>query len=269
MLERLFAARVSWWMLLIIAGCLLLASELGYRLGRRHREDSIEAKKSQTSTLVVALLGLLALLMAFSFSIVESRFGARKALVLEEANAIGTTYLRAQMLPAPHGERIQGLLQRYVNLRIAPRTPAEVQRAIEQSEALHRELWAEATAVAIASPRSEIASIFIQSLNQMIDLHESRVTVGLYQRLPMPILATVVLVSILAIGVLGFSSGLARWRSLLPTVALMVSIFSVLLLIVELDRPMGGLFHIHQNAMEDLEETLSSDRPGAVAPPAR
>src|SRR5690606_38751307 len=101
----------AWGILLILVALLLLADELGFRLGRRHATDS-QDRCSRVAVFVAALLALLGLLLAFSFSIVEARFSARKALVIDEANAIGTTYLRAKLLPAPHGERIQRTLRR-------------------------------------------------------------------------------------------------------------------------------------------------------------
>src|SRR4051794_14041477 len=94
----LFLDTLEWWALLPMAvAALLLVSELGYRLGLRESSASLASRKEQTGILGGALLALLGLLLAFSFGIVEARFAERKALVLEDANAIGTTYLRAEM----------------------------------------------------------------------------------------------------------------------------------------------------------------------------
>jgi len=257
--QDLLDVRQSWGPLILLAIALLIIGELGYWGGRWQRGDSLEAKKAQTSVHVGALLALLGLMLAFSFSIVEARFSALKALALEEANAIGTCYLRAEMLPAPYGRRIQDLLRDYVKVRIGHDTPARLQRAIEQSEAFHSRLWAQATAVAKANPESEIAGIFVQSLNPVLDLHEARVTVELHQRLPRAILVMLYVVAGLAFGVLGYSAGLGRVRALLPTVALALAITAVLSLIVDLDNPNGHLFRVNEAAMQDLQETMSRD----------
>src|SRR5690606_20086363 len=114
------------------------------------------------------------------------RFVERRQLVLEEANAIGTTYLRASFLPPPHRDEVQTLLRQYVELRRAA-TPEELPMALERSQTLHRALWAEAIASSEQKP-DPITALFVQSLNQMLDLHESRVTVALHQRMPKAIL---------------------------------------------------------------------------------
>ena len=155
MLDLLFG--LPWWSAIVATGAvLLLAVELGFRLagfpsvGAPH-----ERMAAQVSVLVGAILALLGLLLAFSFTIVEARFSARKALVLDEANAIGTTYLRAKLLPEPHAGQIRRQLRQYVELRLSPKTPSELEDAIQRSERLHAQLWGEAEAVAagILAPR--------------------------------------------------------------------------------------------------------------------
>ena len=250
-------APASGWELLVTVASLLIAIEIGYRLGRRRRDATLEARKSQADLLVLTLLGLLSLLLAFSFSMVATRFDQRKALVLDDANAIRTTYLRATPLPAPHGARLQGLLRTYIEVRVRATTPAELEAAIVRSGSMHNELWAEATAVAHANPGSEIVALFLDSLNRLIDLHEARVTVALFQRLPPAILWMLLVVSALAIGMAGFRSGLDRTRSVIPMCALVATVVAVLALIVELDRPASRMFEISQHAMQDVRKAMA------------
>lgn len=251
------APLLTWWQLLLIALGLLAIGELGFLLGRRHRGENVGEKKSQAGVHVAALLGLLGLMLAFCFGIVESRYSERKALVLEEANSIGTTYLRAQMLPSPQGERIQALLRDYVERRIGYHTPEELQEAIAASSELQTQIWAEATEVADAHPQSMIVAIFVQSLNETFDLQESRVTVALHQRLPLSVLVVLYTIAALSIGVLGLVAGLGRTRSVLPTIALVVAITAVITLIVSLDSPGSHMFRVSQSAMQDLWQTMS------------
>lgn len=263
---QLIEHALPWWAFLLVAvAVLLVATEIGFRIGRRSAGAATEGRQGQAGVLIGALLALLGLLLAFSFSIVESRFAARKSLVLEEANAIGTAYLRAQTVPDPQGPRLEELLREYVQTRTQIRTSAELERALRASEVLHRGLWKEATETAKAHPDSEVVALFLASLNEVIDLHESRVTVALYQRLPRPILWTLYVVSILSMGLLGYGAGIGRWRSPFATVALTISVASVIVLIVELDRPGGRLFRVNQHALEDLRETVAQDDAGVVA----
>ena len=96
----------------------LLGDELGFRLGRRKRPTVDEDARSQIITIQGAMLGLLALLLGFTFSMAMSRFEVRKQQVLEESNAIGTTYLRAQLMPEPPRKEVSNLLRRYVEVRL-------------------------------------------------------------------------------------------------------------------------------------------------------
>lgn len=259
MAPAVLAPLLTWWQLLVIAVLLLGVSELGFLLGRRHRSSKVGEKKSQAGVHVAALLGLLGLMLAFCFGVVESRFSERKALVLKEANSIGTTYLRAKMLPEPHDARVRSLLRSYVELRIGHQTPEALEQAIRGSTELQRLLWNEATEVATANPGSLPVSNFVLSLNDTIDLQESRVTVALHQRLPGTIVLTLYTIAALAIGVLGFVAGLGRTRSIVPTIALVVAISAVVSLIIDLDNPGSRLIRVNQSAMMDLRESMSQD----------
>lgn len=252
---------LPWWGTVIAALVVfMLAVEGGFRLGTSGWAGPSDASMTgQVSVLVGAVLALLGLLLAFSFSIVDSRFSARKALVLAEANAIGTSYLRAKIVPEPHATQLQSLLRQYVDARVAPRTPDELNKAIEHSGEIHRALWREAIALGRADPRSQMLALFVSSLNDVIDLHTSRVTVALYQRFPRPIFNMLVVVSFLAMMVLGYAAGVCRRRAPMPTAAVILAISSVFVLLNALDAPGSGLFLVNQGAMEDLQRMMASD----------
>lgn len=270
--------RVDWWPLLLVTfGAFWLITEIGYRFGRRMAtraqtggtdsdgdEPEAKRKSTQVSLLVAALLGLLGLLLAFSFSIVESRFSARKELVLEEANAIGTAYLRAGTLPAPHDEAMRALLERYVDLR-APRdgsgiTPEELPGLIAASETLHASMWTRAQRVARTHPESEAAALVLESLNDVIDLHQARVTTAVYFRLPLPILLTLYAVALFGTALMGYSVGLGRSRVPVATTVTVLVISGVLSLVVELDRPHQRIVHVDQRALTDVRQTIEDMR---------
>lgn len=236
---------------------LFVAYEVCYRIGRARREEIREAKKSQTEVAVAALLALLGLLLAFSFGIGSDRFDKRKSLVLEEANAIATAYLRAELVPAPYDQRIQGLLRQYVQTRVGWHTPEELEAAIRRSSAIHGELWSNAVAVAHETPSSPITALFIDSLNRMIDLQEARVTVGLYQRIPPAVLATLYIVALLSLGMVGVRAGLDRSRGLAPATILIASVMCVMTLIASLDDPRSRLFHVSNHAMRDADHMMT------------
>jgi hypothetical protein len=110
---------LGWPHILLMAAGLVVAYEVGYRIARPRRQETREVDKSQADVAVAALLALLGLLLAFSFQLGAERFDKRKSLVLEESNAITTTYLRATLVRAPYDHRIQQLLREYVEALLA------------------------------------------------------------------------------------------------------------------------------------------------------
>jgi hypothetical protein len=174
-------------------------------------------------------------------------------------------YLRATLVRAPYDHRIQELLREYVATRANVTSADELVRVLKESERLHGELWAVATAIAHEAPDSPIAALFIASLNNMIDLHEARVTVGLYHRIPPAIFAGLYLVALLAIGMVGIRSGLDRVRGLIPATILIASILCVMGLIASLDQPTSRLFQVSKQAIEDTQRVLARSPSGAAA----
>ena len=206
--------------------------------------------------IVAAGLGLLAFLLAFTFGMAASRFDTRRGLVLDEANAIGTTYLRAALLPEPHRTEIRTLLRDYVDLRLEAVQPGMTVPARERSEELQSRLWAQAVVVAEKQP-TPITGLFIQSLNEVIDLHAKRVTMGLRNRIPLTIWVALYSTAILAMAGVGYYSGLSSTTRSLATLALAIAFSGILCLIADLDRPQEGLLKVSQQAMVDLRKSLT------------
>jgi len=258
-MREFLEAGIGGWVALATVAALLIIYELGDVLGRRRHNGAREARKAQADLLVPSLLGLLSLLLAFSLNIVQNRFDRRKALLLDDANAIGTTYLRAKTLPPPYDREIEALLHEYISFRVEARDPEALQVALVRSGKIHTQLWTQATAVARANPDSVVVGRFLESLNYMIDLHTARVTVGLYQRMPRAILWMLFFVSALAVGMAGFRAGLDRSRAVIPIALLVLAITAVLAMIVDLDRPGSRMFPISQGAMEDVRQSMMQD----------
>jgi hypothetical protein len=251
---------LPWWgSFLALAVTLLAIVELGFRLaGVGASKPSGGDVAGQASVVLGGILAMLGLLLAFSFGIVEARYAARKALVLDEANAIGTTYLRAGLLPEQQAASVRRLLREYVQLRIRPSTPSAIARAIERSAQIHTDLWREAEDVGKANAESEVVGLFVSSLNEMIDLHTSRVSISLHQRLPSAIFNVLFGVATIAMLVLGYAAGLAKGRAPLPVAALILSLSSVFVLIYQMDSPTAPMFRISQWALEDVQRTMQT-----------
>jgi len=232
---------------------ILFASEIGRRIGVRRAARGGD----HIATLESAILSLLALMIGFTFAMALSRFEGRRDAVLNEANAIGTTALRARLLPAPHNAQALKLLREYVQIRldITRRVPsaAELNDAIARSNAVQEALWGQALAAARMVP----TGIFIQTLNEMIDNQEKRLTAG-RNRVPNIVLLALYGIAIVAGAFTGYGSGLEARRSRLPVYLTGILVSSVILLIQDLDRPNTGFITVSQQPMLDAAAGIAA-----------
>jgi hypothetical protein len=246
---------------LLIAAILLATFEVGYRVGRWRQERTPDEKDGPTNMLVGSLLALMAFLLAVTMGMASDRFDTRRGLVLEEANAIGTTYLRAGYLPQPYAADSQELLRQYVPLRINAPDRKQLAANFERSTEIQAELWAMAEELARDTPDSVVLGLYIDSLNQTIDLHATRATAIIYARVPETVLILLIIGAALTLGMVGYSAGLTRRRSLPGAVVLVVVLAAVLTLVVDLDRPREGFLQVSQQPLLDLQEQIGSPSP--------
>ena len=234
----------------------LVFNELGFRIGTFRHERGRKEQVAPVGGMAGATLGLLAFTLAFTFGMAASRHDARKQLVLDEANAVNTTYLRAEMLPQPYRGEIQIMLREYVDVRLQGTAhPEKLGAAIARSEELQRLLWKQTVAVSEKHP-SPINGIFITSLNLVIDLHAKRVTASLRNRIPGTIWVALYLVAFLAMMAMGYHTGLSGSQRSIATVFQALAFSAVLILIADLDRPQEGLLKVGQEAMVEVQTTM-------------
>jgi hypothetical protein len=233
-----------------------LAMEVGYRLGRWRHSRAPDEREQPVGAMVGSILGLLALVLGFTFSLAASRFDARRQVVLEEANAIGTTYLRARLLPTPESEEIAKLLREYVDVRLRAVQQGQLVDMISRSEQLHELLWTQAKAVADDDSHSIITGTFIQSLNEVIDLHAKRMLVGLRSRIPLVIWVALLSLAFLGMLAVGYQAALSTTRRSPAMFVLILAFATVLFLIADLDRAQEGLLRVSQQALIDLQHTM-------------
>lgn len=235
---------------------ILLANEGGYRAGRHRNAKNDDGSKTQTNAIQGAMLGLLALLLGFTFTMSLQRFDARSQAVMEEANAIGTAWLRTGLLPETHAGDARELLEEYVDLRLRAAAidvtrAEERQAAAREANRLHGELWDVALRASEEDPRPVTSGLFIQSLNELIDVYGAR-NAALRKHVPEIVLLSLFAVFIIGGSVLGYAGGLAGARPLVATVAMSVLIVLVIFIIIDLDRPRRGLIQVNQDSMLDL-----------------
>jgi hypothetical protein len=221
-----------WGLFVAILAVLLLSVECGYRLGKFRRSRHELEKEAPVGTMVGATLGLLAFILAFTFGLAAARFDTRRQVLLDEANAIGTTYLRAGMLPE-RGEEVRRLLRDYVSTRLEAIQPGKLAGGIRRSENIQQQVWTEAETVGQKNPNSIVVGLFVQSLNQMIDLHASRMQAGLRSRIPGAIWLGLFAVAALSLATMGYHAGLSGTGRSLAILAVAVTFSVVIELITD------------------------------------
>ena len=197
----------------------------------------------------------MAFLLAITMGMASDRFDARRGLVLEETNAIGTAYLRAGYLDEPASSDLRDLFREYVPLRIATSDEALLVANLERSEQLLGQMWAITEDVARAQP-SDVTALFVESMNEVIDLHTSRFVAGVYARVPPTILLLLVAGVILSLGLVGYNAGLSEKRSPIIAIVLVIALGATLWLVIDLDRPREGLIKTSQQPLIDLQQKL-------------
>jgi hypothetical protein len=229
--------------------------EIGYRVGRWREERAEGEVSGPTGMIVGSILALIAFLLAVAMGMAADRFDTRRALVLQEANSIGTTLLRAEYLPASYSTQLQALLREYVPLRIAD-DPDELETKIRRSVEIHNEAWTITKRLAAEHGDLPVVAIFIESLNETIDLNESRITAGLYARVPPTVIWLLVSGVVFGVGMVGFNAGLTGRRSAISAVVLALALSAVLALVIDLDRPGDGIIRTSQQPLIDLQNSL-------------
>ena len=249
-----------WAFFIVTLLIVLLSVEGGYRLGRYRRARSEDEKEAPVGAMVASMLGLLAFVLAFTFGLAAQRFDTRRQVLLDEANAIGTTYLRAAMLPERQDE-IRALLRRYVDARLEAVGSGNIAEGIRVSESLQTALWADAVDLALKNPNSIVVGLFVQSLNEVIDLHAKRITAGVRNRIPGPIWFALFGVAVLSLGAMGYHAGLARTSRSLAVLAVGLTFTAVIELIADLDRSAEGVLNVSQQALIDVQQSMQAPGP--------
>ena len=239
--------------IVVLAG----AIEAGRWFGIRAQREGV----GTVSTLQGAVLGLLALMIGFTFAVALSRFEARREGVLNEANAIGTAALRARLLPDPHARECLKLLREYAKLRLdlteRVLSSSELETAVAQSNAMQEALWLQVKAVAAKDNGMVPTGLFIQSLNEMIDDQEKRL-MALTRGVPNIVLIVLYGVATVAGAFAGYAAGMDKQPSRAPTYVAIAIFTAVILLIQDLDRPSTGFITVSQKPMRDVAASLTS-----------
>jgi hypothetical protein len=250
---------------LLIFGVVGATTAAGVLLGRylRHRSETL---REPFGVLQGALLAVVGLVLAFGLSLAVGRYETRRAAVVAEANAIGTTYLRAQLLAEPVRTRSLGLLRDYTDLalEVSEEVPGSdgMQRTLAAQGLVQRDLWGLAAEAVEGAPIATAPRLYVQTLNEMIDQQTVRVA-ALGNRVPGAVLVLEVVGAAVALGVLGLYLSVLG-RGLVPMLAAAALVTMLLLVTFDLDRPTRGLITVPATPLELLRDSMAL--PPAAAP---
>ena len=231
----------------------MVAAEIGFQAGRwLQRRDPESGKALLTGPVVGGMLGLMAFLLGFCISIVIGQHNGRKSMVVTEANAIGTAYLRADFLDEADREATRDLLRDYVEIRLAAASDTTLYEfAISRSEEIHGELWTLVAQSVAQGQELAVMALFVDSINEVIDVHSLRLA-AVELRLPRQlgiVLYAATLVSFLLVGISSSANGK---RDTLTILLFAIAFVTVFIIIVDLDRSQEGLLTVSQTALSDL-----------------
>jgi hypothetical protein len=258
----------TWALTAVLAGIMLIATFAGLAVGRAlaARSDHL---REPFGILQGALVGFMGLVLAFGLTLAVGRYEARRANVVAEANAIGTTYLRAQTLAEPVRTESLDLLRRYTEVSISisdavPGSPAS-DDAIADSGRLQDQLWALAGESLTAAPVDSAPRLYVETLNEMFDAQADRVY-GLSNRVPTTVLLLEVAGAAVATAALALH--LATFGRGVLTVLIASLLVTILLLVTfDLDRPTRGLIRIPPTPLVDLSAHMAEPVPDAPGGP--
>ncbi len=247
-----------WVILLAVMLLVGGATYAGHWLGERVKQGGSES--ADIGTLAAGALGLLALLIAFSFSIAVATYDTRRAMVVEEAVAIDAVADNALMLPRPQQRAVLGLLQDYAATRLgvgAIYDPAQIARDETRTLVLRGLLWNQAVTVSADAPTSLAVRGFVSSLETMNGVGEKRLAARHYH-IPFAVIALLVGSAMVAMGFTGFHTGIAGERRIGAGLIMVATLAISIMLIADLDRPARGMFKMPREALREAVDHVSA-----------
>lgn len=250
---------------------LYLASDGGFRYGTRVRQRQEQQAASLVGLVLTGVLGLLALLLALTYSLAVTRAEQRKQAVIAEANALGTAYLRTELLSEPTGSRLRGLLRDYTDTRIVSiadvRNPAALSESISESERILNQLWPTAVEGMKGRPATPIDALVLSSLNGVIDLHTTRLAAG-RDRLPALILLLLFGGTTTGMWMVSYDAGLAGRRHPYLIATLAAFCAAMVYVTLDIDRPHEGMVRISLKSLIDTRNAMNQPAPTTSEKPS-
>ena len=251
----------SWGLFALVVGISLSANEAGFRLGRFLIRQGLREPEPPVAAVVGAILGLLAFLLAFTFSMTASRFDSRRELVIEDANRIRTAYQYTNLLPEKQRKALQKLFPEYVALRLGITSLAIAKQRQPRINELQCLMWQQAISLVPENMDSEIRSLFISSLSELVNVHIARKTVALDYHIPGRIWLVLNLLSAMSMLSVGYQTGMFSTRRIVSMPMLAAAFALVITMIAAMDATtVQNGFLISQEPLADVLKMMQADK---------
>ena len=245
---------------LLLIGMLVFI-DLGYRIGRSRRVRNPDSSTEGAGAVDAAVFGLLGLTLAFTFSGASERLAVRRAQIVQEANAIGTAYLRVDMLPSAEQPPIRALFRQYLQSRVEvfdklpDRTASNA--ALNKSNQIQREIWSRSVLACQNAPNPATCMLVMTALNDMIDITTTR-TMATLIHAPLIIIALLVMLSFLGALLSGYTMSIQPRRNPLHMLLFALAISSTVYVVLDLEYPRVGLINLTSmdRAIVELREMM-------------
>ncbi len=249
---------------------MMLFIEIGFRLGRYSQKKAAKAQASQVRSIMGAILGLLAFMLAFSFAAGQSHYELRTQYLVEEARLARNIYYQAEFLPVPLATETRQIIRDYINDRVKvdqlarEEKVAEILELIQKSEQMQQKLWRIATdnedLLNASGSTDRGRNRFTELVGGLIDVHAQRLQAALMNRIPSVIWITLYLCALLSMLVMGYQAGLVGRRSPIATASLAFAFSVIMMLITDLDRPLMNLFHLDNHVMIEVLQMMDEQQ---------
>jgi hypothetical protein len=254
-----------WLVAFLLLISLLIPMEAGLRLGKKQwKARTLPDGSDRGDVALNSMLALLGLMLAFTFSFTMGRAELRRQALIGEVNALGTTFLRADLLPEPGRTRVKQRLYEYAQSRyVKPGTRLkleELQQLFEQSEQLQAQIWPELITAFHQTKDVTPAekALLISAVNEVLDANARRTAV-FWDRLPTAVLLLLLMIAGISMGVASFHASLSghvpRWRMS----ALAVILAALMYVILDYDMVVRGLIQVDHQSMLDLVRDMQSE----------
>jgi hypothetical protein len=248
------------FVLIVVANLLIVG--VGYYFGYKRYLQGSQDPSSPLETAVASILGLLAFMLGFTFSLTWARFSQRNSLVIAQAKTILVCYLRTSLLPEKQKKEIRRLFFEYVNVLIRLQETLELERAVVRINELHVLIWQQTASLVHESMNTDLRSLFVSSVDELISLVVERKTVGVIFRIPDAIWETLLFLAVMGMIAFGYQAGINGMNRLFQLALLPIAFGLVIVLIADLNSPgLQRRFRVTYRPLRDVMEIIEKDIP--------